>query len=167
MQYSGAIIGYDVQPVSIQANETAALNRLTITVSVTYINTLDTKLNAEFNVTRFADFDSSHGPGLGGTAVGRRDQQTTGAGYLRAHLGELVVNMERERLNRLVEAPGAVAASDLAELKALAERFPWFAGAQVLSAVGEHRSGDVLSDEYLSQAAAHIPSRSVLFDLGG
>lgn len=73
--------------------------------------------------------------------------------------------MERERLTRLVEDPGTVAKGDLAELKALAERFPWFAGAQVLSAVGEHRAGDVLSDEYLTQAAAHIPSRSVLFDL--
>ncbi|MCB0769326.1 MAG: LptE family protein [Flavobacteriales bacterium] len=59
VQYSGAITGFDVQPVSIQANETAALNRLTITVSVTYINTLDTKLNAEFSVSRFADYDSS------------------------------------------------------------------------------------------------------------
>ena len=59
VQYSGSIVGFDVQPVSIQANETAALNRLTMTVAVTYINTLEPKLNTEFNVTRFADFDSS------------------------------------------------------------------------------------------------------------
>jgi hypothetical protein len=59
VQYSGAITGFDVQPVSIQANETAALNRLTMTVTVIYINTLDPKLNAEFNVSRFADYDSS------------------------------------------------------------------------------------------------------------
>jgi hypothetical protein len=59
LQYSGAIVGYDVQPVSIQASETAALNRLTITASVTYVNTLDPKKNAEFSVTRFADYNSA------------------------------------------------------------------------------------------------------------
>ncbi|MEZ4738718.1 MAG: LPS assembly lipoprotein LptE [Flavobacteriales bacterium] len=59
VQYSGSIVGFDVQPVSIQANETAALNRLTMTVAVTYINTLEPKLNTEFNVTRFADFNST------------------------------------------------------------------------------------------------------------
>lgn len=59
VQYSGSITGYDVQPVNIQANETAALNRLTITASVLYVNTLEPKKNAEFIVTRFADYDSS------------------------------------------------------------------------------------------------------------
>lgn len=59
VQYSGAIVGYDVQPVSIQANETAALNRLTITVSVTYINTLDAKKNTEAQFSRFADYSST------------------------------------------------------------------------------------------------------------
>jgi hypothetical protein len=58
-QYSGAIVGYDVQPVSIQANETAALNRLTITVTVTYVNTLEPKKNSESTFSRFADYDSS------------------------------------------------------------------------------------------------------------
>ena len=59
VQYSGAIIGYDVQPVSIQANETAALNRLTLTVKVTYVNTLDPKKNSESTFSRFADYESS------------------------------------------------------------------------------------------------------------
>jgi len=58
VQYSGALIGYDVQPVNIQANETAALNRLTMTVKVTYVNTLEPKKNKEFTVARFADYDS-------------------------------------------------------------------------------------------------------------
>ena len=31
------IVGYDVQPVNIQSNETAALNRLTMTVKVRYV----------------------------------------------------------------------------------------------------------------------------------
>lgn len=59
LQYSGAIVGYDVQPVSIQASETAALNRLTITASVTYVNTLEPKKNSEFTVARFADYNSA------------------------------------------------------------------------------------------------------------
>lgn len=59
VHYSGTISGYDVQPVNIQANESAALNRLTITVSVSYVNSLDAKKNAEFTVSRFADYDSS------------------------------------------------------------------------------------------------------------
>ncbi|MCB9183011.1 MAG: LptE family protein [Flavobacteriales bacterium] len=59
VQYSGSITGYDVQPVNIQANETAALNRLTITASVTYVNTLEPKKNTEFSVSRFADYSSS------------------------------------------------------------------------------------------------------------
>lgn len=59
LRYSGAITGYDVQPVSIQASETAALNRLTITASVTYENTLEPKKNTEFSVSRFADYNSS------------------------------------------------------------------------------------------------------------
>lgn len=59
VEYSGALIGYDVQPVNIQANETAALNRLTMTVNIVYRNTLDPKKNAEFTVSRFADYDST------------------------------------------------------------------------------------------------------------
>ncbi|MBK6829693.1 MAG: LptE family protein [Flavobacteriales bacterium] len=59
VQYSGSISGYDVQPVNIQANETAALNRLTITVSVVYLNTLEPKKNTEFTVARFADYNSA------------------------------------------------------------------------------------------------------------
>ncbi len=59
LQYSGSITGYDVQPVNIQANETAALNRLTITASVAYVNTLEPKKNTQFTITRFADYSST------------------------------------------------------------------------------------------------------------
>ena len=59
VQYSGTITGYDVQPVNIQASETAALNRLTITATITFVNTLDPKKNSEFTVSRFADYNSS------------------------------------------------------------------------------------------------------------
>jgi hypothetical protein len=73
--------------------------------------------------------------------------------------------MDRDRLSRLLEEPGKVAREDLADLKALTERYPWFSGAHLLRAVGEQAGGDVLADEALQACAAHIPSRSVLFDL--
>jgi len=57
--YEGAVTGYDIQPVAIQANETAALNRLTITVSVHYANKLEPKTDADFTVSRFADYPST------------------------------------------------------------------------------------------------------------
>ncbi|MBP7513325.1 MAG: LptE family protein [Flavobacteriales bacterium] len=59
LQYEGAIIAYDVQPVAIQANESAALNRLTISVTVHYTNTLEPKKSADINASRFADYNSS------------------------------------------------------------------------------------------------------------
>jgi hypothetical protein len=58
VQYSGSITGYEVQPVSIQANETAALNRLSLTVRVTYVNTLEPAKSSESTYTRFADYES-------------------------------------------------------------------------------------------------------------
>ncbi|MEZ4790718.1 MAG: hypothetical protein R2811_11950 [Flavobacteriales bacterium] len=73
--------------------------------------------------------------------------------------------MERERLTRLVRDAAAVDRGDLAELGALAEKFPWFAGAQVLRAVGAQRAGEVSSDDSLRTAAALAPSRTALFDL--
>ncbi len=59
LQFSGFITGYDVRPVAVQANETAGLNRLTITITVTYSNKFDEKKNFTQNFTRFADYNSS------------------------------------------------------------------------------------------------------------
>ncbi len=73
--------------------------------------------------------------------------------------------MERERLTRLVQEPGRVAREDLAGLKALAEKYPWFSGAQLLYTAGQRSSADVLFDETLRNTSAHLPARSVLFDL--
>lgn len=57
--YEGTVTGYDVQPVAIQANETAALNRLTITVSIHYTNKADSKAATDLTLSRFADYPSS------------------------------------------------------------------------------------------------------------
>lgn len=73
--------------------------------------------------------------------------------------------MERERLTRLLQEPGRVAREDLVGLKAMAERYPWFSGAHLLLAAGEHAAGEVLFDGTLATSSAHLPSRAVLFDL--
>ncbi len=72
--------------------------------------------------------------------------------------------MDRERLTALIDDPARVAAGDLADLKDLAARYPWFAGAHFLHAAGAHAGGGVLSDEALRTAAAHIPRRAALHD---
>jgi hypothetical protein len=59
IHFSGAITGYSIKPVAIQGNESAALNRLTITVNVKYENTKNEKENFETSFTRFADYDSN------------------------------------------------------------------------------------------------------------
>ncbi|MGV9013599.1 MAG: tetratricopeptide repeat protein, partial [Flavobacteriales bacterium] len=73
--------------------------------------------------------------------------------------------MDRERLTELLGTPGDVSRSDLADLRDLAERFPWFSGARLLLAVGEDQVGDVLANDRSTSPAAQLPSRAVLFDL--
>jgi len=55
----GIITGYVVQPIAIQGNETAAMNRLTITVSVQFTNKTDEKQNWETTFSRYGDYSSS------------------------------------------------------------------------------------------------------------
>jgi len=59
LRFEGAITGYAISSVAIQGNETAALNRLTITVKVKFTNTKDSKQDFETSFSRFADFESS------------------------------------------------------------------------------------------------------------
>ena len=59
LQFDGAITDYNVAPVSIQSNDLAANNRLTITVNVKYTNKFDASKNFEQNFSRFADFKAS------------------------------------------------------------------------------------------------------------
>jgi hypothetical protein len=59
LQFSGEITGYTVTPIAAQAGETAALNRLTVTVNVDFVNKKDEKQNYNSTFTKFADFDSN------------------------------------------------------------------------------------------------------------
>ncbi len=57
--FYGEIIKYEIQPVSIQDNEIAAQNRLTISLKINYVNNLDSSLNFEKNFTDYVDFNSN------------------------------------------------------------------------------------------------------------
>lgn len=59
LQFEGSITEYKITSVAIQGNETAALNRLSITVNAKFINTKDNIQSFETKFTRFADFSSS------------------------------------------------------------------------------------------------------------
>lgn len=58
---TGAITGYSIAPVAVQATNgnappLASQTRLSITVSVKYVNAADKKLNFDQSFTRFADY---------------------------------------------------------------------------------------------------------------
>lgn len=59
LQIEGTITDYSTRPIAIQGNETAALNRLSVTVKVRYTNTIDPAKDYETSFTRFADYPSS------------------------------------------------------------------------------------------------------------
>jgi hypothetical protein len=57
--FEGQITGYDVRPMSIQKEDMAALNRLTVTVNVKYTNSKDSEQSTERSFSAFEDFDST------------------------------------------------------------------------------------------------------------
>ena len=57
--FEGSITNYVVTPVAIQGNETAALNRLTVTVSINFTNTADTKQSYQSQFSRYEDYEST------------------------------------------------------------------------------------------------------------
>jgi len=59
LMIDGAIVAYTVKPVAIQSNQTAALNRLTITVNVRFTNTYDKDKDFETSFTRYEDYPSN------------------------------------------------------------------------------------------------------------
>jgi len=58
IKINGVIKSYNTSPVALQNNETAALNRLKITIKVTVINTVNDKESFEKNFTQFSDYSS-------------------------------------------------------------------------------------------------------------
>jgi hypothetical protein len=59
--FEGSVTGYAVTPIAIQSGtDMAAFNRLTITVSVKFINSKNEKYNFETTFSRYADYPSSN-----------------------------------------------------------------------------------------------------------
>jgi hypothetical protein len=55
----GSIVDYKTTPVAIQGNEQAALNRLTITLDVSFTNTIEENMSFDSRkFTRYADYSS-------------------------------------------------------------------------------------------------------------
>jgi hypothetical protein len=59
IEFEGQITGYEVRPMSIQKDDFAAQNRLTITVKVKYTNNKEPEQSFERNFSAFDDFNSS------------------------------------------------------------------------------------------------------------
>ena len=59
LNLEGTITQYAVQPVAIQGNETAALNRLTIVVNMKFSNKTDEKQSWEQDFSRYQDYSCS------------------------------------------------------------------------------------------------------------
>lgn len=58
LQFEGEITNYAISAVAVGGDK-AAMNRLTITVRVTFINKIDETKNYEQTFSRYADYDSS------------------------------------------------------------------------------------------------------------
>ena len=59
LNFEGEITGYDTKPISIQGNETAAQNRLTITIKVKFSNAIEPENDFETSFSAFEDYDGS------------------------------------------------------------------------------------------------------------
>ena len=59
LKFEGKVIGWTVQPVNVQGNETAGANRVTITVDAIFTNTIDENLSFQRKFSRFYDLPSS------------------------------------------------------------------------------------------------------------
>ncbi len=59
LEFSGQITEYDVKPMNIQQGDLAALNRLTISVKVKFVNNKDHEQDWEKTFTAYEDFEST------------------------------------------------------------------------------------------------------------
>ncbi|MCF8226441.1 MAG: hypothetical protein K9J30_11245 [Bacteroidales bacterium] len=59
VSFSGEIRNYETKPTAITSDETAARNRLTITIRVVYTNNIDPDASFESAFSRYEDYDSS------------------------------------------------------------------------------------------------------------
>jgi len=59
VEFSGDITNYDTRPTAITGQDTAALNRFTISVRVKYTNTVNPEFSFDQSFSRYEDYSSS------------------------------------------------------------------------------------------------------------
>jgi hypothetical protein len=59
MHFSGKIVDYKTAPVAVQSNNTNAVNRLTVSVEITFENNRDEKKNFTQTFTNFVDYSAT------------------------------------------------------------------------------------------------------------
>jgi len=59
LEFEGSITEYDVKPISIKSDDTAASNRLTIKINVKFTNNKNHEQDFETEFSYYSDFDSS------------------------------------------------------------------------------------------------------------
>ncbi len=57
LSFEGEITGYNLQPISVQDDASAAMTRLTITVNVRYTNRYDAEQDFERSFSQYKEFD--------------------------------------------------------------------------------------------------------------
>lgn len=57
LSFEGEITGYNLKPISVQADATSAMTRLTITVNVRFTNRFDAEQDFEKTFSQFVEFD--------------------------------------------------------------------------------------------------------------
>ena len=87
LHFSGEIVDYRITPMSATAQQTAAQNRLTITVNVNFINALEEKDSCEKRFSFYYDYGA--------------DQQLTG-GVLETALNEILERITQDIFNASV-----------------------------------------------------------------
>lgn len=87
LHFSGEITGFRITPMSGTSEQTAAQNRLTVTINVRFINKLEEKDDFEKNFSFYSDFDAN--------------SQLTGS-ILEAALDEIVERITQDIFNASV-----------------------------------------------------------------
>ncbi len=59
LHFEGSIVGYRTDPIAITGDDRAAMNRLTISVRVAFLNEFDESAEFERTFSRFFDYDSN------------------------------------------------------------------------------------------------------------
>ncbi|MDA3928568.1 MAG: LptE family protein [Prolixibacteraceae bacterium] len=60
LEFEGSIVGYDVKPISVQSNDEASENRLTVRIKVTFTNNKDSEQDFDTEFSAYADFSSDN-----------------------------------------------------------------------------------------------------------